>query len=71
MKVDKIVDEDGNIINYWRIESPYTPWWMSEISELEGVKWINVGYINPLSTEYGTVRYILAASAMNYASWRN
>lgn len=31
MKVDKIVDEDGNIINYWRIESPYTPWWMSEI----------------------------------------
>jgi len=70
MKVDKIVDEDGSVINYWRIESHHTPWWMSEIStdpNDKHVKWINVGYANPLSTATKPLVHVLACSAGNYA----
>lgn len=71
MKVDKITDENGSIINYWRIESQYTPWWMSEIStdpDDNNIRWINVGYVNPLSTELKPLVHILACSA-GYYSW--
>jgi hypothetical protein len=74
MKVDKITDENGSIINYWRIESQYTPWWMSEISDDPNdkvIKWINVGYNTPLSTEKLNLEYVLAISAMNYSNYRN
>lgn len=72
MKVDKIIDEDGNVINYWEIKSHHTPWWMSEIStdpNDKNVKWINVGYANPLSTATKPMSFILAASAVNYC-WK-
>lgn len=74
MKVDKITDKNGSIINYWRIESQYTPWWMSEISDDPDdkmIKWINVGYNIPLSTEKARLKHILATSAMNYSRCRN
>jgi len=74
MKIDKIVDEDGSVINYWEIKSPHTPWWMSEISrdpDDKHVRWINVGYVCPLSTEMKPMSYVLACSAVNYSWNRN
>lgn len=70
MKIDKIIDKDGNVINYWEIKSPHTPWWMSEIStdpNDKNVKWINVGYVCPLSTATKPLEHVLACSAGNYA----
>jgi len=70
MKIDKIIDEDGNVINYWEIKSHHTSWWMSEISEDprdKNVKWINVGYVNPLSTATKPLAHVLACSAGNCA----
>lgn len=69
MKIDRIVDENNSIINYWKIDSKYTPWWISEIStdpDNNKINWINVGYVCPLSTENNSLEYILAISANNY-----
>ena len=71
MRVDKIMDEDDIVINYWRVESHHTPWWMSELSidpEDKSIKWINVGYVCPLSTAIKPLENVLACSAVNY-SW--
>lgn len=69
MKIDRIVDENNSIINYWKIDSEYTPWWISEISidpENNKISWINIGYVRLLSTENNSLEYILAISANNY-----
>lgn len=74
MKVDKITDKNGSIINYWRIESQYTPWWMSEISDDpddNNIRWINVGYNIPLIVKKEKLEHVLATSAMNYSRCRN
>lgn len=74
MNIDNILDEKGDLINHWRIDSPHTPWWLSEVSEdpdNKNVKWINVGYVCPLNTKIETLGRVLAYSAVNYSCLRS